>query len=547
MSLLHLIWLTTAWAAVAASLADPPTVSDDEQTLKAAGFGGDTATLLEFFRLRTLGDTSRAQIAALVRRLGDRSFAARERASAELARFGPAAVESLRPALKDPDLEVARRAEQCLQRIAENGSEVAVAIAAARVLARRHPAGACEVLLGYLPHADDVLVAEEVRTALGTLALRDGQPEPILAAALSDRAPVRRAAAAEAFTRAGAAGLRTAVAKLLHDPEPAVRLRVALALAASGAKEAIPVLIALLAELPVDQAFLAEDALLRVADTEAPPAALSTATGAREQCRDAWAAWWRTHAATADLGKLRQGPLGRFLISQWDHGQVGRVLELDGTGRVLWQTEPLPWPLDVQLLPGNRLLLAEFYDNRVAERNLKGELLWHYQLTENPIAAQRLPAGHTFIATRSRLLEVDRSGKELYTHRLAHALLAARKCRDGSFACITAEGTYLLFDAAGKEVGQFPAGAQNYCGIDVLPSGRVLVPQEGKDQVVEFSAEGKPVWVAAITRPISATRLPSGNVLVACRDGQRVVELDVAGRTVREFKAGGYPWRARFR
>lgn len=547
MSWLHLVWLTAAWAAFAASLPDPPAVPDDEQTLKAAGFSPGDQALLEFFRLRTLGDTGRARITALVRGLGDRSFAVRERASVDLARFGPAAVEYLRPALHDPDLEVARRAEQCLQRIAENGSEVAVAIAAVRVLARRKPAGACEVLLGYLPHADDVLAADEVRTALAALALRDGQPEPALAAALSDRAPVRRAAAAEAFTRAGAAGLRPAVAKLLRDPEPAVRLRVALALAASGEKDAVPVLIELLAELPLEQAFLAEDALLRVADANAPSAALGGATGAQQQCRDAWAAWWRTHAAAADLGKLRQGQLGRFLVTQWDNGQVGRVLELDGTGRVLWQTDPVPWPLDVQMLPGNRLLLAEFYDNRVAERNLKGELLWHQQLAENPIAAQRLPGGHTFIATRSRLLEVDRAGKELYSHRLAHALLAAQKCRDGSFACITAEGTYVRLDTAGKEVGQFPAGAQNYCGFEVLPSGRVLVPQEGKDQVVEFSAEGKPVWVASVTRPISAARLPSGNVLVACRDGQRIVELDVAGRIVREFKAGGYPWRARFR
>ena len=35
-----------------------------------------------------------------------------------------------------------------------------------------------------------------------------------------------------------------------------------------------------------------------------------------------------------------------------------------------------PWPLDIQVLPGNRLLLVEYYQNRVAERNLQGELLF---------------------------------------------------------------------------------------------------------------------------------------------------------------------------
>lgn len=547
MSWIRVVWLPAVLIACGATLHDRHAEAEDEQTLRAAGFSTDEQTLLEFFRKRTLGDASRARISSLVRSLGDRSFAARERASAELARFGPAAVEYLKPALRDPDLEVARRAEQCLRRIAENGAEVAVAIAAARALARRKPAGACEVLLSYLPHADDALVGDEVRAALAALALRDGQPEPALAAALADQSPVRRAAAAEAFTRAEAAGLRPAIGKLLRDPEPAVRLRVALALAAAGEKEAVPVLIDLLVELALEQAFLAEDALLRIADEHAPQTALAGGTGAQQRCRDAWADWWRTHAAGADLGKLRQGRLGRILLTQWDNGQVGRVVELDGAGQVLWQTEALPWPLDVQVLPGNRLLLAEFYDNRVAERDFKGELLWHWQVPENPIAAQRLPGGHTFIATRSRLLEVDRAGKELYSYRLAHALLAAQKGRDGTFSCITAEGVYLRLDAAGKEVGQFPVEAQNYCGFEVLPGGRVLVPQEGKNQVVEFSADGKPVWVASVARPVSAARLPNGNVLVACRDGQRVVELDVAGRTVREFKAGGYPWRARFR
>src|SRR5262249_59807718 len=116
------------------------------------------------------------------------------------------------------------------------GRDAAGPGAPARPVPGRRPAGACEVLLGYLPHADDALVSDEVRAALAALALRDGQPEPALVAALADPAPLRRAGAAEAFCRANVTGLRPAVAKLLRDPEPVVRLRVALALAAAGEK-----------------------------------------------------------------------------------------------------------------------------------------------------------------------------------------------------------------------------------------------------------------------------------------------------------------------
>ncbi len=544
------IWLACTLAAVLATGAGPstdPPIPPEEQTLRAAGFPTDSAALLDYFRRRTPGEANRDAIRTHVRRLGDRSFAVREQATRELLQYGPAAVEPLQEALKDADLEVARRAEHCLRRIAENGSEVSLAIAAARVVARHKPPGASLTLLAYLQRADDALVKEEVRAALAALALRDGQPEPALVAALTDPAPERRAAAAEAFCRAGVAALRPAVDKLLRDPEPAVRLRVALALAAAGEKEAVAVLINLLAELPLDQAYLAEDALLRLADDKAPAQALDGSTDSQAKCRAAWAAWWRAHAAEVDLSKLRQVKLGRVLIAQWDQGQLGRVLEIDGAGRTLWQAEDLPWPLDAQLLPGNRLLLTEFYDNRVSERDLQGQLLWHQQLAENPIAAQRLPNGNTFIATRSALLEVERGGKVVMTLRLPHSLLAAQKGRDGSFACITTDGVFLRLDPTGKELGQFPAGAQNYCGFDVLPGGRVLIPQEARNQVVEFNADGKPAWVAPVSRPVSAARLPSGNVLVASRDGQCVVELDGTGRVVREFKSSGHPWRARFR
>lgn len=542
----RVLWLLPFLIASALFPQEKPLTSD-ETTLRAVGLSNDPAVLLDYFRKRTPGIDAEAVIAALINQLGAPSFALREQAQADLTRYGPSAVQALTAALKSPDLEIGSRAERCLRRIAESGSAVAVSIAAARELARVKAPGACEVLLAFLSPSGDPLVMDEVRLALAALAVRDGQPEPVLVAALTDKQSFRRAAAAEAILRAEAEALRPAVAKLLHDPEPAVRLRVGLALAAAGDKEAIPVLIELLTELPLEQAFPAEDLLLRLADEQAPPVALGRSGDPQAKIRDAWRAWWRSHASRVDLSKLREPRPERILVAQWDSGQQGRVLELDRQGKSLWQVDNVPWPLDAQLLPGNRLLLTEFYENRVTERNFKGEQLWHHAVGENPIAATRLPNGNTFIATRSTLLEVDRQGKQFYGHRIGHALLAAQKSRDGGFACITAEGSYLRLNPAGKEIRQFPVHAQNYCSFDLLPGGGVLVPQEGRNLVAEFSAEGKQVWSASVYRPVSAARLPNGHVLVASRDGKAVLELDVSGRNVREFKSTGYPWRARLR
>src|SRR5581483_8211090 len=104
--------------------------------------------------------------AALIAQLGDDAFDKREMASSQLVAIGSKAEAQLREALKSgPEAEVKQRAEWCLQQIAKGGSGK-VAAAAARLLARRKPDGAAEVLLAYLPSAEGEAAAEEVRGAL---------------------------------------------------------------------------------------------------------------------------------------------------------------------------------------------------------------------------------------------------------------------------------------------------------------------------------------------------------------------------------------------
>ena len=57
---------------------------------------------------------------------------------------------------------------------------------------------------------------------------------------------------------------------MLNDSEPAVRLKVALALAGTGQREAVPALIELLGELPIADAEPAEEYLQRLAGDHPP-------------------------------------------------------------------------------------------------------------------------------------------------------------------------------------------------------------------------------------------------------------------------------------
>src|SRR5262249_13169644 len=143
---------------------------------------------------------------------------------------------------------------------------------------------------------------------LAALAVREGKTEPVLIAALADKLPLRRAAAAEALWRSGAVDAKPAVRKLLQDPEPVVRARVGLTLARAKEKEAIPILIELLARLAQNDARQVEDFLYAIAAEQAPAVSLGTDEESRKKCRDAWAAWWRDHGAKLDLAKLDKAP-----------------------------------------------------------------------------------------------------------------------------------------------------------------------------------------------------------------------------------------------
>jgi hypothetical protein len=222
----------------------------------------------------------------------------------------------------------------------------------------------------------------------------------------------------------------------------------------------------------------------------------------------------------------------------------GKLLEIDGSKRVRWQITGLQSPLDAQYLEGDRVLVAEYGGNRVTERNLKGEVLWEKKFTE-PLMAQRLANGHTFVATRTALVELNRKGKEVFRHTPvgSSVVMRASKLKGGDIVYVagTRGGTQtqcVRLDAAGKERSRFRVEVGTFGGrVEGLPNGRVLVPEMAHNRVVEYDREGKMVWEAAVSQPIVATRLPNGRTLVTSMSPTRAVELDRSGRQVWEYRS----------
>jgi hypothetical protein len=539
-----LFWVLVLWPGLSTASVQAGQAEEDEATLKEAKLQTDTPALIEFFRKRVLPENDHQRVRALIRKLGADSFAVREKASTDLIALGPAIAPLLREASTSADPEVLARAREALT-VVEKLSTAPLLGAAVRLLAQRKPPEASRILLDFAPSAGHVEVLEVMREVLPRLAVRDGQPDPALKGALTDKEGLRRALAVEALIRAKELPGKAAH-KFLADGNALVRLRAAQALADRGDREAIPALIDLLPSVALPLAWEAENILTRLGGEQAPQISLSEEVYSRKEARDAWQHWWKEHGAKVDLAKLKKEPpfLGLTLVAFQDFQGRGQLMELGRDGKPRWQFGDLAYPVDVQVVGNDRFLVAEMNGARVTERNRKGEIVWQKQV-QQPVACQRLGNGNTMIATPTQVLELDAAGKQVFTYNRGRwDILGARKHRNGEYVLLTR--THIVrVDNKGQEVKSFVIGrTYNWSSFDVLPNGNLLVPLNRNNRVVEYTLDGKEVWSAEVPFPTSARRLPNGNTVAASMNFQRVTEVNRAGKQVSQTQVEGTPWCA---
>jgi HEAT repeat protein len=490
----------------------------------------------------TLTADKRRRLEELLTQLGSEDFADRESATRHLLLFGRLALPRLRVAAKDGDVEVARRAKMLIERL-ETGPEMRLPVAAFRLLAVRKPAGAVEALLAYLPFADDEDREQEVRKSLLVLAQRDGQPDPALRRGLADEQPKVRALAAEALIAVGGAEGRAAVRKLLVGDVPSVRMRTALALARAGEREGVAVLIDVLSLISPEECHQAEDALYQLAGDTAPVVPEGSSGDDNKKRREAWSAWWKVNANRVDLVRIKEhGMLGYTLICEMTSN---RLYEIDRDGNRRWAIENVPGPIDAVVLPSNRVLIAEHNAHRVTERDFQGKILWQKEV-DTPFKVQRLPNGHTFIASQNGpSVELNRDRREIYAIStvpggIPPGVLAACRSRQGNIVRVTSQNKQLceVVDTTGKQLRSFPLKYPiEFLGcLDEMPDGRVLIAANTVGKVMEYDSKGKLVREWNVPSVATATGLPNGHILAATESPARVVEMDRSGNVVWEQK-----------
>jgi hypothetical protein len=79
----------------------------------------------------------------------------------------------------------------------------------------------------------------------------------------------------------------------------------------------------------------------------------------------------------------------------------------------------------------------------------------------------------------------------------------------------------------------------------MLPTGRVLVPHNAENKVIEYDSRGKIVWEVPFPQPIAATRVSNGNTIITSMDAAvGAVEVDRAGAEVWSYRSAARVTRA---
>jgi hypothetical protein len=195
--------------------------------------------------------------------------------------------------------------------------------------------------------------------------------------------------------------------------------------------------------------------------------------------------------------------------------------------------------------PGN-ILIADQFNNRVIEIDPQGNIVWQFGKGPNDFS----PASIVGCNDAQRVGPLTlMAGTGIPPGVVANCTDAAG-CPDNRVILVNPAGhivwQYGQFGVTGSGPDQLNTPVQSTW----LPTGHVLVSDQGNQRVIEVDRTKSVVWQYGTTgvagngpnqldSPNSAELLENGHILIADENNNRAIEVDRAGTIVATFTAGG--------
>lgn len=193
------------------------------------------------------------------------------------------------------------------------------------------------------------------------------------------------------------------------------------------------------------------------------------------------------------------------------------------------------------------ILIADQFNNRLIEIDYTGKILWTFgdgtsvpgpTSVVAPNDAERLPNGNTLVAGTGAPQNAEPS------------CTAAIGCPDNRVLIVDHSGAIVWQYGQAADAGSGPDQLNTPVAAVMLPSGNVLITDQGNARVIEVTPSYAIAWqfppadadAAAdagtqLNNPNSAERLANGNTLIADENNNRVIEVTNAGAIVWQYPA----------
>ncbi len=191
--------------------------------------------------------------------------------------------------------------------------------------------------------------------------------------------------------------------------------------------------------------------------------------------------------------------------------------------------------------PGN-LLIADQFNNRVIETAPDGTILWQFGLGPNDFSARSIIGCN----------DAQRVGPLTLMAGTGTPAGVIPQATNGAV-----DNRVILVDPAGRIVWQYGKFGQTGSGFNLLstpvqstwlPSGDVLITDQGNNRIIEVNLAKKIVWqypgsntnaADQLNSPNSAELLENGHILISDENNNRAIEVTRKDQIVKTFTAGG--------
>lgn len=202
----------------------------------------------------------------------------------------------------------------------------------------------------------------------------------------------------------------------------------------------------------------------------------------------------------------------RLLLFEYGKGP-NRLLELDTSGKVVWEHKPPSIAVIFEVLPNGHVLYA--YGGKptgVREVTRQGEEVWNY-VSQCPqvLGCQRLANGNTLVAEQGPCRAVE----------------------------VNSKGDVVRITPLKTSVESYHLQVRN---VHKLANGNILAAHEGEGAVREVDVEGNVVWeYTGVENAGDAQRLKNGNTLISSGTQKRVIEVTPDKKIAWQFTAADAP------